>query len=216
MVMTLAERPYTIVQVNKLWEDMTGYSAEDVVGKASCRTLQGQETDQKEAEKLMTAVRYKRSASGFLVNYSKNGEKFRNHLTLYPLSTDSKITHYVALTTHFGPVDGTEGTASPPTVTSEGAASVASQDLKPQQAIQGQTQLMQSMMLPGPRPAPALAPLGNAFVPGPTMPHPALGFFPAPVAVPSAMPMGKMSMPDTKLAATSTSSGTSTKTTCTN
>eukprot|EP00957_Ditylum_brightwellii_P100280 7642277-Ditylum_brightwellii.AAC.1 len=30
MVMTLAERPYTIVQVNKLWEEVTGYRAEDV------------------------------------------------------------------------------------------------------------------------------------------------------------------------------------------
>jgi hypothetical protein len=34
MVMTLAEPPYTIVQVNKLWEDMTGYEAEDVSSAA--------------------------------------------------------------------------------------------------------------------------------------------------------------------------------------
>jgi len=212
MVMTLAERPYTIVQVNKLWEDMAGYSAEEVVGKASCRLLQGAETDQSVLEELMTSVRYKRPSSGLLVNYNKNGERFRNHLTLYPLSTDSKITHYVALTTHFGPADGTEGGSAAPN-----AAAVAS--VAPQQGsskaptLEGQTQLMQSMMMPGPRPAPSLAPLGNTFVPAPTMPHPPLGFFPAPVAVPSAMPMGKMTMPDTKPApssASSTQSGTST------
>lgn len=212
MVMTLAERPYTIVQVNKLWEDMTGYSAEDVVGKTSCRKLQGQETDQKELEKLMNSVRYKRAASGLLVNYNKSGERFRNHLTLYPLSTDSKITHYVALTTHFGPADGTEG--SPAMLNEAAATSVPLQQQGPKaQALQGQTQLIQSMMLPGPRPAPSLAPLGNSFVPAPTMPHPPLGFFPAPVAVPSTMQMGKMSMPDAKPAASSTSKQTSTKST---
>ena len=190
MVMTLAERPYTIVQVNKLWEDMTGYSAEDVVGKTSCRTLQGKETDQKELEKLMTSVRYKRPASAYLVNYNKSGERFRNHMTLYPLSTDSKITHYVALTTHFEPADGTEGIAA-----AASAAIVPSQQ-GPMTAppLEGQGQLM-SQLLPGPRPAPSLAPMGNTFVAGgaPTMPHPALGFFPQ-VAMPAAMPMGKMTM----------------------
>ena len=39
MVMTLADEPYTIVQVNKLWEEMTGYKAEEVVGKTSIRIL---------------------------------------------------------------------------------------------------------------------------------------------------------------------------------
>jgi PAS domain S-box-containing protein len=206
MVMTLAERPYTIVQVNKLWEDMTGYSAEDVVGKASCRILQGQETDKKELEKLMNSIRYKRPASGLLVNYTKGGVHFRNHLTLYPLSTDSKITHYVALTTHFGPADGTESrTASP------NAPPVATtQQISKIQPPQAQSQLMQ-MVMPGPRPAPALAPLGNTFAPGPTMPHPPLGFFPTPVGVPSAMTMGKMSMPsmNAKLAPSSTHSSKS-------
>ena len=105
MVMTLAERPYTIVQVNKLWEDMTGFKAEDVVGRASCRVLQGQETDRATLEALMNAVRFKRSASGLLVNYTKTGKRFRNFMTFYPLSTDSKITHYVSLTTHVDFID---------------------------------------------------------------------------------------------------------------
>ena len=52
--MTLADSPYTIVQVNKLWEDMTGYKAENVVGRASCRVLQGQQTDRSHVEKLMS------------------------------------------------------------------------------------------------------------------------------------------------------------------
>lgn len=105
MVMTLAEPPYTIVQVNKLWEEMTGFKAEDVVGKASCRILQGQESSRKSIDDLMSEVRFKRPAAAVLLNYTKQGKMFRNFLNVYPLSTDSKITHYVALTEHSDQLD---------------------------------------------------------------------------------------------------------------
>lgn len=114
MVMTLAERPYTIVQVNQLWEQMTGYGAEDVVGKASCRILQGQETDRTVVESLMLDVRFKRPSSAMLMNYTRSGKRFRNYLNVYPLSTDSKITHYVALTSHVDMIDVPGGNVSIP------------------------------------------------------------------------------------------------------
>jgi PAS domain S-box-containing protein len=100
MVMTLAEEPYTIVQVNKLWEEMTGYKAEEVVGKASCRSLEGEETDPSAVEGLMNEVRFKRPASGMVVNYKNTGERFRNFFLAFPLSTDSRITHYLQLSAH--------------------------------------------------------------------------------------------------------------------
>ena len=100
MVMTLAEEPYTIVQVNKLWEDMTGYKAEEMVGKASCRILEGEGTDPAAVEALMNEIRFKRPASAMIVNYKKTGERFRNFFLAFPLSTDSRITHYLALSTH--------------------------------------------------------------------------------------------------------------------
>jgi len=99
MVMTLAEGPYTIVKANSLWEEMTGYNAEDVVGKASCSVLQGPQTDKASLQELMNEVRFKRPASIMLTNYNKSGECFRNFIIVFPLSTDSRITHYLALTT---------------------------------------------------------------------------------------------------------------------
>ena len=105
MVLTMAERPYTIVQVNKQWEEMTGFSAEDVVGKASCTVLQGQETNYQAMQALMNEVRYKRPASAMVLNYTRQGKCFRNFLSLFPLSTDSKVTHYVALTSHMDNMD---------------------------------------------------------------------------------------------------------------
>lgn len=98
MVMTLADAPYTIVQVNKLWEDMTGYTAAEVVGKSSCGILQGPEKDNKPLSEMMQEIRFKRPASATLINFKKTGERFRHFLLTFPLSTDSRITHYVALT----------------------------------------------------------------------------------------------------------------------
>ena len=101
MVMTLADRPYTIVQVNSQWEEMTGWKAEDVVGKESCKILQGEKTEHKPIEDLMSSIRYQRPAFSVLTNYTRGrGKMFRNFINLYPLSTDSKITHYVGLTVH--------------------------------------------------------------------------------------------------------------------
>eukprot|EP00529_Nitzschia_sp_RCC80_P006027 CAMPEP_0113500548 /NCGR_PEP_ID=MMETSP0014_2-20120614/32394_1 /TAXON_ID=2857 /ORGANISM="Nitzschia sp." /LENGTH=995 /DNA_ID=CAMNT_0000394905 /DNA_START=67 /DNA_END=3054 /DNA_ORIENTATION=+ /assembly_acc=CAM_ASM_000159 len=112
MVMILAEEPYTIVQVNKLWEDMTGYKAEDVVGKTSCRLLEGEQTNDVDVETLMDEIRFKRSASAMVVHYKKTGERFRNFFLAYPLSTDSRITHYLLYSNYVGPMDGTESNES--------------------------------------------------------------------------------------------------------
>ncbi|KAG7337018.1 PAS domain S-box containing protein [Nitzschia inconspicua] len=104
MVMILAEEPYTIVQVNKLWEEMTGYKAEEVVGKTSHRILEGEQTDHNAVEVLMNEIRFKRPASAMILQYKKSGERFRNFFLAYPLSTDSRITHYLIFTSHVGPV----------------------------------------------------------------------------------------------------------------
>ena len=142
VVMTLADPPYTIMQVNKLWEDMTGYTAEEVVGKASCTILQGQETDRKGIEVMMEEIRYKRPASATLVNYRKTGQVFWNFIQVFPLSTDSRITHYLGITDHNG--DGkpsgtvkqaTSLTGSVPIVPLTGAAGVAHQGFVPTQGF---------------------------------------------------------------------------------
>ena len=97
MVMTLAEPPFTIIQVNKLWEEMTGYSAEEVVGKESCSILQKKQSKSKILQAMMEEIHFKRPTSAMLVNYKKSGEHFRHFILLFPLSTDSRITHYLSL-----------------------------------------------------------------------------------------------------------------------
>lgn len=100
MVMTLAEAPYTIVHVNEKWEEMTGYKSEEVVGKHSCDILQGEGSEQKELGILSQSIQYQRPANIAITNYTRDKKPFKNFFNLYPLSTDSKITHYVELTLH--------------------------------------------------------------------------------------------------------------------
>ncbi|KAI2513707.1 hypothetical protein MHU86_847 [Fragilaria crotonensis] len=137
MVMTLAEPPYTIVQVNKLWEEMTGYKAEDVVGKASCRILQGQETSRKSVDDLMSEVRFKRPTAAVLVNYTSQGKMFRNYMNAYPLSTDSKITHFVALTEHSEAVDSVadQKVAAAEQATHPAPAAISAQSILPSGSV---------------------------------------------------------------------------------
>ena len=108
MVLTLADRPYTIVQVNEGWENMTGWKAEDVVGKESCKILQGAQTDRSAIGEQMSSICFQRPVFTVLTNYTSDGKKFRNFVSLYPLSTDSKITHYLGLTLHLEWLDENE------------------------------------------------------------------------------------------------------------
>jgi hypothetical protein len=107
MVLTLAERPYTIMQVNSLWEEMTGFKAEEVVGKANARILQPRwqqipnfpaPYQDPALSFLMMEVRMKRAATATLINVNTQGDLFRNVLQVYPLCTDGKVTHYLGLT----------------------------------------------------------------------------------------------------------------------
>ena len=72
MMMILSEPPYTIVQVNQAWETMTGYSAEEVVGKVGFPKLTSNKMDEKKVEKLMQEIRFKRPASGCLIQEQQN------------------------------------------------------------------------------------------------------------------------------------------------
>eukprot|EP01083_Nonionella_stella_P143799 447656_1 len=79
---------------------MTGWKAEDVVGKESCKILQGAQTDNSAIGEQMASICFQRPVFTVLTNYAADGRKFRNFISLYPLSTDSKITHYLGLTLH--------------------------------------------------------------------------------------------------------------------
>lgn len=97
MVVTMSEPPFTIVRVNRWWEEMTGYTADDVVGKRNCRLLDGSQTDHIALDQLTTEAHFKRCASSWLISYNKSGGMFCQFVTVLPLNTDSRITHFVTI-----------------------------------------------------------------------------------------------------------------------
>ena len=73
-----------IVYANKAFEQITGYSNEETVGR-NCRFLQGQEKDQEELQQIRDAIKNAKPVEVTLKNFRKNGELFYNRLSITPL-----------------------------------------------------------------------------------------------------------------------------------
>ena len=73
-----------IVYANKAFENLTGYSQKDIIGK-NCRFLQGQDREQKERYQIAEALKNKAPIEVTLRNYRKDGALFYNRLKITPL-----------------------------------------------------------------------------------------------------------------------------------
>lgn len=106
IVITDARAPdHPIVYVNASFEELTGYSRAEVIGK-NCRFLQGGETAQggdsaqPESAEIREALEAGRATRVTLRNYRKDGELFWNQLTLSPVRDEAgSLTHYVGVQT---------------------------------------------------------------------------------------------------------------------
>jgi len=73
-----------IVYANKAFENLTGYSQKDIIGR-NCRFLQGPDREQKERYQIAEAMKNKVPIEVTLRNFRKDGELFYNHLKITPL-----------------------------------------------------------------------------------------------------------------------------------
>ncbi|KAG5191468.1 hypothetical protein JKP88DRAFT_204837 [Tribonema minus] len=92
---TTAEPPYLIVHASPAWCRLCGYASEEAVGRTAA-LLQGPATDRAAVARFMGAVRARHCCSMEVVNYTKAGVPFANYIVAYPLSTDGRVTHYLA------------------------------------------------------------------------------------------------------------------------
>jgi len=99
---------WPICYVNSAFTEMTGYSAEEVIGK-NPRFLQADDKHQNALKELHDALNQNRSCSVTLRNYTKEGEAFWNRITIKPLlSNDGRITHYVGHLENLGDISPAE------------------------------------------------------------------------------------------------------------
>lgn len=82
-----------IVYANKAFENMTGYSQEEIIGR-NCRFLQGTDREQVERYKLAEAIANQTPIEVTLRNYRKNGDLFYNRLKMTPLFDSKGILIY--------------------------------------------------------------------------------------------------------------------------
>eukprot|EP01089_Gocevia_fonbrunei_P019356 TRINITY_DN6835_c0_g1_i1.p1 TRINITY_DN6835_c0_g1~~TRINITY_DN6835_c0_g1_i1.p1 ORF type:complete len:1412 (+),score=198.39 TRINITY_DN6835_c0_g1_i1:58-4293(+) len=86
-----------IIYVNEAFTQMTGYSAEEVIGKTP-RILQGPRSDKNELKKLGQSMRRWEPCDITIVNYKKNGDEFWINFSLNPVADDRGwYTHWIAV-----------------------------------------------------------------------------------------------------------------------
>lgn len=88
-----------LIYVNPSFVHMTGYSAEESLGK-NCRFLQGPDTDPAAVDEIRDAIKEGRSCLVTLLNYRKDGTPFWNEFSISPIRDESgTITHFVGIQT---------------------------------------------------------------------------------------------------------------------
>ncbi len=85
-----------IIFANPAFLQMTGYAADEVLGR-NCRFLQGPDTDPETIAEISDAIRQRRETSVEIINYKKNGSAFWNALFVSPvLDGEGELRYFFA------------------------------------------------------------------------------------------------------------------------
>lgn len=97
MVVSDARLPdYPIVLANDAFLNLTGYSAEELLGK-NCRMLQGEDTSRTAVAEIRAIIAQERGGTVEVLNYKKDGTAFWNQLHLSPIrDDDGRLAYYFA------------------------------------------------------------------------------------------------------------------------
>ena len=86
-----------ILYVNNAFEDMTGYSREEVIGK-SFDLLNGPKTSEKKRTNLLNALKVWRPVEAEFINYKKDGSEYWVQVSFAPvMNTDGNYSHWVVV-----------------------------------------------------------------------------------------------------------------------
>ncbi|WP_432511310.1 EAL domain-containing protein [Kineococcus sp. SYSU DK001] len=84
-----------LVYVNTAFEQMTGYGAQQVLGR-NCRLLQGPGTDRTQVRVIARRLLTGRTVQTTLLNYRHDGTPFWNEITISPVhDSTGRLTHFI-------------------------------------------------------------------------------------------------------------------------
>ena len=87
VIMDCGLSDHPIVLANKAFLQLSGYTAEEVVGR-NCRFLQGEETSPEAVAEIRRAVEKEQELEIEILNYRKDGSAFWNQLSLSPVDNE--------------------------------------------------------------------------------------------------------------------------------
>ncbi|KPL68333.1 histidine kinase [Erythrobacter sp. SG61-1L] len=82
-----------IIACNDAFVRLTGYEREEIVGR-NCRFLSGPETEPELTELLRNGIRRKQPVMVEILNYKKDGSRFRNAVMVAPIFDDAGELEY--------------------------------------------------------------------------------------------------------------------------
>lgn len=100
IVITETNKPFRVFDVNSAWVGLCGYTYAESKGKSLGDLLGGEETDQCAVTALIHQLFvHGEEATTVLTNYTKDGRKFRNRLSVGPLydKETGNVTHFVGV-----------------------------------------------------------------------------------------------------------------------
>ncbi|MES2026361.1 MAG: EAL domain-containing protein [Pseudomonadota bacterium] len=111
VIISSARAPdFAIEYVNPAFERITGYTAEEAIGRSS-NFLLGSDHEQPGLHEIRVALTEKREGKAVLRNYRKDGSLFWNDLYIAPVTDDDgKTTHFVAAMSDITPMKQYETT----------------------------------------------------------------------------------------------------------
>ncbi len=86
-----------LIYVNKAFEDLTGYSSEEILYQ-DCRFLQKGDRDQPGLHAIREAVKAGKPCRQVLRNYRKDGSMFWNELSVTPVHNETdQLTYFIGI-----------------------------------------------------------------------------------------------------------------------
>lgn len=103
--LVVTDHELKIEWVSEGFAEMTGYSANEVIGNTT-KILLGPQTSALSRQEVRQQLKEKEAFEVELMNYRKNGETYTCHVTIYPLiNSNHQITHFLALVNDVNSLD---------------------------------------------------------------------------------------------------------------